>query len=136
MADVRLALQEDLLALTALTDLVGNRVTALMRPQKTDLPCVVFRLVKFIRGNTLRGDSGEREATFELVAWAESLEDCIAVIEVLNDRYHGKGPYDFGDLLIESSEQMNEYDGDRVSDQFTDDGACAITGVYEFTYDE
>lgn len=109
------------------------------RPQATALPCLVWRCTGAPRGEDLAADSGERAATFEIVVWAESLLATLEIKEALIERYHGQEGYDFGGtpaLEMGSSRLLDEYDGDRVSDTYDDNGAFPLTLVLEFLWDE
>ena len=129
-----------LLDTAAVTDLVGNRVYPVMRPQGAAGSCIVFRVTKGVDGGAIDGDTGEREFTIELVAWATSYVSAIAIGAVLKSLFHGTGRYNLGNesgsLVINESWKTSEYDGDRVTDSYADGGDFPITFVFEFHWVE
>lgn len=147
MWDIRQHLQADLKNGAEFSAL-GLGVHAGEKPQTSPIPCVVWRCVRLIRGEDIRADDGTREAKFELVIWAADLERCLVISAALAERYHGTEGYDFGGrgtvgdgnyvapLDMGSSRVVNEYDGDRVSDTFSEAGAVALTLEIEFMWVE
>lgn len=140
MPDIREHLQADLLAQGTVSSEVGTRIYAGRRPQATDLPCLVWRCTSAPRGETLDDDSGERTARFEIVVWAASLQATLVLKESILALYHGTEGYEFGvaghKFDMGSSRVIDEYDGDRVSDTYDDNGAFPLTLVVEFMWDE
>ena len=145
--DIRQHLQADLKNGEEFEGLVLG-VHAGEKPQGSPLPCVVWRCVRLIRGEDVREDDGTREAKFEAVIWAADLERCLTISAALSGRYHGTEGYAFGGrgvvgdgnyvapLDMGSSRVVNEYDGDRVSDTFSESGAVALTLEIEFMWVE
>ena len=138
MPDIREHLQADLLSQGTLT--VGGRVYQGMRPQATALPCLVWRCTKAGAGEDLAADSGERDAKFEIVIWAATLQATLAFRDALEALYHGTEGYEFGvagqKIEMGSCRKVDEYDGDRVADTYDDGGAFPLTMVFEFMWDE
>lgn len=136
MADIRVNLKSHLLADATLAALVGTKIFLGDAPQGQTGNYLIFRMIKSEFGNMLAGDSGERQATFEIVAWATSWEPAIAIKDRLQAMYHThNGRFQLGDVWITYSEKVNEYDGDRVRDTYSDEGSCPITSVFEFVWD-
>lgn len=147
MWNIRQHLQADLRRGDELAPL-SLRTHAGEKPTDSALPCVVWRVVKLLRGEELDSDDTTREATFELVIWASSLEACLAIVAALESRYHGTHSYEFGGrgdvgdpdyeapIDMGSSRLTAEYDGDRVSNTFAEAGAVALTVEVEFMWVE
>lgn len=138
MSNIRTNLKTFLLSQPSITSRVGNRITSGARATGGELPAIVFRVLTLNRGEELRGDSGERNATFEIVVWAATQEECFPLVDALNALFHAEnqGRFALGDMYVNSSSNLKEYDGDRVLDVFSDEGAEAITTVIEFIWDE
>lgn len=132
--DIREALPTFLKATAAVTDLVAERIYPVIRPQAADAPCILFRVTKGLDGEAIDGDTGEREYTVELVVWARDYLAAAAIGAVLKSLFHGTGGYALGDLTINESSKTAEYDGDRVTDSYADEGDYAITFAFEFQW--
>lgn len=152
--DFRQHLQSDLKTVPEIVAEV-TRVSAGERTPDTSedaLPALVWRCTRLTRGEGVAGDDSLREANVELVIWAKTLEDCLAIRDVLIDQYHPEeestepagyafgGRGDPGDenfvapLQIDSSRVTNEYDGDRVADTYSLQGAVALTLEVNFMW--
>lgn len=135
--NIRQYLQADLTTAAAITALV-TKVSAGDRTGPT-LPCLVWRCIKAEDGEDVEGPDDDRMARFEIVIWAPTLEDCLAIMDVLKARYHGTEGYVIGGaekLEIDSSRKIDEYDGDRIYDTYSTEGAVALTLVFEFMWTE
>lgn len=135
--DIREALYDYLTADATLEALHDGRVFPVIRQQSTEGAALVYRLTKGVDGLVLDGDSGEREYTFEIVAWGRDFTECIALGDRLKAMFHGAGPYTMGGvggITIDESNKVTEYDGDRVTDSFADAGEVAITYVFELRW--
>lgn len=133
----------DLLKTDASLSGLGGRVHQLIRPQGGELPALVTRCIDGQRGAVIgvdgdigSADDGTRKHQFELVVWAASSEQCEQIGDLLLDLLHGNVGYDAGEMRIDSSWLVREYDGDRVADVYSDAGAYAITYVFEFLTSE
>lgn len=137
--DIREHLQADLVEHSGV-----ERVSAGQRPQATDLPALVYRCIHGEDGEDLDGAEPLHVYQFEIVIWAANLPAAIAIKNILVERYHGTEGYEFGGsvdpevnpLEIDSSRKVDEYDGDRVTDTFDDNGAVPLTVVVEFQWTE
>lgn len=130
--DIREALPAFLATQAAVTDLVGERIFPVIRPQGVSGKSLVFRVVKGEDGGAIDGDTHERIYTLELVAWAPRYSEAIGIGAVLKTLFHGTGAYTMGELQIDESWKTGEYDGDRVTDTYADCGEYPITYVFEF----
>jgi len=135
MADIRANLKAHMVADATLTTLIAGRVFLGDAPQGTTGDYVIFRMIKSEFGSSMDGDSGERQATFEIVAWS-SWERAILIKDRLQALYHTfDGRFQMGDIWVHYCAKVNEYDGDRVRDTYSDEGSCPITSVFEFVWD-
>ena len=139
--DIREHLQADLLEHSGVA-----LVSAGTRNQGTALPALVYRCTHGEDGEDLEGVEPTHRYEFEIVIWAADLPAAIAIKTVLVERYHGTEGYQFGGnatadpvvdpLEIDSSRKLDEYDGDRVTDTYDDNGAVPLTVVVEFMWTE
>lgn len=144
MANIRANLVTFLPAQAGLTPLIGSRVHFVIRPQGSgNATSLVLRCIDGKRGAVIgadgedgSGDDGTRTHQFEFVVWADSLEKCWEVGDVLIGLLHGTGGYMLGDQRIGSSWYVREYDGDRLTDSYSDEGMYAITYIFEFLSEE
>lgn len=132
--DVRVAVVEYLAANAELAALFGPRVFPGIRPQDVTGTALVYRVAKTERGETLTGDSAERLVTMELVVWARGVAATIAAKDALADVLHAPTALDMGDIEMDRVAVVDEYDGDRVTDLYSDAGECAITLVVELQF--
>ena len=72
-----------LLAWTALTDRVGQRITWNVRPQGETVPAVLLTRVAGTRHYTMTERSGLTETLIQVDVWAASLAEALAVKTVL-----------------------------------------------------
>lgn len=136
MADIRANLKAHLIADATLTTLLSGKVFLGDAPQGQSGDYLIFRMIKAEFGSSMDGDSGERQATFEIVAWATSWERAILIKDRLQALYHTfDGRFQMGDIWVHYCAKVNEYDGDRVRDTYSDEGSCPITSVFEFVWD-
>lgn len=132
--DIRQALVAFVAATQDLVDVFGTRVYPGIRPQGEEGTCLVYRVAKTERGETLEADSNERVSSLELVTWARGYKTAMDAKAVLEPLFHGTTGYQMGDIEIDGSRIVDEYDGDRVTDSYSDGGDYAITTVVEFQY--
>lgn len=130
--NIRAALKAFLSEQTDIVEIVGNRVYPVIRPQDTSAPCVVFRVIKGEDGEAIDGDTGERVYSFEIVCWARDYLAAAGMGDLLRQLFHGTGNYLMDDIRINESWKTGEYDGDRVTDTYSDAGDYAVTFIYEF----
>src|SRR5689334_54109 len=96
--DIRQHSLQELTTVPAITAVVTN-VFPGMRPSRSALPAIVYRCAAFQRGEVNDDDDGTRMARMEFEVWAETLDGCITIKDVLVARYHGQGDgYNFGGL--------------------------------------
>jgi len=112
---------------------IGGRVFPVIRQQDTTTPALVFRVTNGDDGQVVRGDSGERVYTAEIVVWHTDYLAADAIGDALKALFHGT-TFTMGDISIKEAWKINEYDGDRVTDSYSDAGDYAITYVFEFRW--
>lgn len=102
-----------------LSELVGNKVFALVIPQGTKLPCITFQRLGGMPANTLSGHSGLEEIDLRIDVWARRYGEAKAVAKAVRAAMPANGAA-FGAHLIED-EDLYE-DGTsyfRVSMEYT-----------------
>lgn len=101
------------------SELVGNKVFALLIPPGTRLPCVTFQRIGGRPANTLCGHSGLEEIDLQIDAWGRSYAEAKAVAKAVRVAMPAGGPR-FGAHLMEDQDLYE--DGTayfRVSMEYT-----------------
>lgn len=134
--NIREALPTFLASRGEITGVVSTRIFPVIRQQGSDAPALVFRVTNGDDGKCIGGDTGERVYQVELVIWHRDYLAAAQLGEALKSLFHGTGRYYLGDISIDESWKVNEYDGDRVTDSYSDAGDFAITYVFDFHWSE
>ena len=135
MTDFREYLKNDLE-----TTLSGVNVSALMRNSGETLPAVVYRLSRLTYGEDTAGATSARASLAEVVIWAASIPAALEIRDTLKTRYHVLRSAEFGGtgavdpITIDESRIEREYDGDRIADTYSEEGAYAITLEISFAW--
>ena len=86
-----------------LSELVGNKVFALVIPQGTKLPCITFQRLGGMPANTLSGHSGLEEIDLWIDVWARRYGEAKAVAKAVRAAMPSNGAA-FGAHLIEDED--------------------------------
>ncbi len=86
-----------------LSELVGNKVFALVIPQGTKLPCITFQRLGGMPANTLSGHSGLEEIDLRIDVWARRYGEAKAVAKAVRAAMPANGAA-FGAHLIEDED--------------------------------
>lgn len=86
-----------------LSELVGNKVFALVIPQGTKLPCITFQRLGGMPANTLSGHSGLEEIDLWIDVWARRYGEAKAVAKAVRAAMPANGAA-FGAHLIEDED--------------------------------
>ena len=86
-----------------LSELVGNKVFALVIPQGTKLPCITFQRLGGMPANTLSGHSGLEEIDLRIDVWARRYGEAKAVAKAVRATMPANGAA-FGAHLIEDED--------------------------------
>lgn len=86
-----------------LSELVGNKVFALVIPQGTKLPCITFQRLGGMPANTLSGHSGLEGIDLRIDVWARRYGEAKAVAKAVRAAMPANGAA-FGAHLIEDED--------------------------------
>jgi hypothetical protein len=116
---LRSALDGYLRADAALEALVGTRIRPGWRPQGDAVPALTYVVDRLGRRSVVAGKAGFNVASVELVAWAPTPAECVAVkarVEDLLDGFAGR----WSGLVVTSCLQEEEHHGHAWPDDGTD----------------
>ena len=86
-----------------LSELIGNKVFALIIPQGTKLPCITFQRLGGSPANTLAGASGLEEIDLQIDVWARDYDEAKAIAKAVRAAMPPSGPQ-FSAHLIEDQD--------------------------------
>lgn len=119
----------------ALASVVGEAIFPQVRPQRSSLPAVVYRVPSIDRDHDLDGPSGIADAYVELTAYALDFSVCDRVAQVLRDLFDGfTGP--LGETTVTETVSDNETDDYDYPSDGSDDGTHSIQIDYRITFRE
>ena len=101
--DFEIVLLRTLKADLGLSELIGNKVFALVIPQGTKLPCITFQRIGGMPANTLAGHSGLEEIDLQIDVWARDYDEAKAVAKAVRTAMPPSGPQ-FSAHLIEDQD--------------------------------
>ena len=101
--DFEIVLLRTLKADLGLSELIGNKVFALVIPQGTKLPCITFQRIGGMPANTLAGHSGLEEIDLQIDVWARDYDEAKAVAKAVRAAMPPSGPW-FSAHLIEDQD--------------------------------
>ena len=129
MPELGAALNGYLRADAALAALVGTRIRPGWRPQGEAVPALTYAVDRLERRSVVAGKAGYNVASVQLVAWALTMAECVAVKDRLEDLLDGYAGAWSG-LVITSCLQDDEHDGHI----WPDDGMDAPFARVAVTY--
>lgn len=101
--DFEIVLLRTLKADLGLSELIGNKVFALVIPQGTKLPCITFQRIGGMPANTLAGHSGLEEIDLQIDVWARDYDEAKAIAKAVRAAMPPSGPQ-FSAHLIEDQD--------------------------------
>ena len=101
--DFEIVLLRTLKADLGLSELIGNKVFALVIPQGTKLPCITFQRIGGMPANTLSGHSGLEEIDLQIDVWARDYDEAKAIAKAVRAAMPPSGPR-FSAHLIEDQD--------------------------------